>query len=123
MKIYGIAILSLCYLAGQVIGDLLGLGLAFEGNIGGVAFGMLFLIVFADYFKNKGFFDQESESGILFWSSMYIPVVVAMSSIQNVKVAISSGFIAVVVGVLSTLFCFMLIPLISKFSKQEENGN
>jgi malonate transporter MadL subunit len=54
---------------------------------------------------------------------MYIPVVVAMSSIQNVKVAISSGFIAVVVGVLSTLFCFMLIPLISKFSKQEENGN
>lgn len=123
MKIYGIAILSLCYLAGQVIGDLLGLGFAFEGNIGGVAFGMLFLIVFADYFKNKGFFDQESESGILFWSSMYIPVVVAMSSIQNVKVAISSGFIAVVVGVLSTLFCFMLIPLISKFSKQEENGN
>ncbi|MEY3245137.1 MAG: hypothetical protein RL253_291 [Bacteroidota bacterium] len=123
MKIYGIAILSLCYLAGQVIGDLLGLGLAFKGNIGGVAFGMLFLIVFADHFKNKGFFDQESESGILFWSSMYIPVVVAMSSIQNVKVAISSGFIAVVVGVLSTLFCFMLIPLISKFSKQEENGN
>jgi malonate transporter MadL subunit len=123
MKIYGIAILSLCYLAGQVIGDLLGLGFAFEGNIGGVAFGMLFLIVFADYFKNKGFFDQESESGILFWSSMYIPVVVAMSSIQNVKVAIGSGFIAVVVGVLSTLFCFMLIPLISKFSKQEENGN
>ena len=54
MKIYGIAILSLCYLAGQVIGDLLGLGFAFEGNIGGVAFGMLFLIVFADYFKNKG---------------------------------------------------------------------
>jgi len=123
MKIYGIAILSLCYLAGQVIGDLLGLGLAFKGNIGGVAFGMLFLIVFADHFKNKGFIDQESESGILFWSSMYIPVVVAMSSIQNVKVAISSGFIAVVVGVLSTLFCFMLIPLISKFSKQEENGN
>ena len=123
MKIYGIAILSLCYPAGQVIGDLLGLGLAFKGNIGGVAFGMLFLIVFADHFKNKGFFDQESESGILFWSSMYIPVVVAMSSIQNVKVAISSGFIAVVVGVLSTLFCFMLIPLISKFSKQEENGN
>ena len=123
MKIYGIAILSLCYLAGQVIGDLLGLGFAFEGNIGGVAFGMLFLIVFADYFKNKGFFDQESESGILFWSSMYIPVVVAMSSIQNVKVAIGSGFIAVVVGVLSTLFCFTLIPLISKFSKQEENGN
>jgi malonate transporter MadL subunit len=123
MKIYGIAILSLCYLAGQVIGDLLGLGLAFKGNIGGVAFGMLFLIVFADHFKNKGFFDQESESGILFWSSMYIPVVVAMSSIQNVKVAISSGFIAIVVGVLSTLFCFMLIPLISKFSKHEENGN
>ena len=56
MKIYGIAILSLCYLAEQVIGALLGLGLAFKGNIGGVAFGMLFLIVFADHFKNKGFF-------------------------------------------------------------------
>ncbi len=123
MKIYGIAILSICFLAGQIAGDLLGLGFAFKGNIGGVAFGMLFLILATDRFKNKGFFDQESASGILFWSSMYIPVVVAMSSIQNVKVAIGSGFIAVLVGVLSTLFCFLLIPLISKFSKQEEKGN
>ena len=123
MKIYGIAILSVCYLAGQIAGDLLGIGFAFKGNIGGVAFGMLFLILAVDRFKNKGFFDQESSSGILFWSSMYIPVVVAMSSIQNVKVAIGSGFIAVLVGVLSTLFCFLLIPLISKFSKQEEKGN
>ncbi|MEY3433104.1 MAG: hypothetical protein RL131_1040 [Bacteroidota bacterium] len=122
MKIYGVAILSFCYLAGQILGDLLGLGFAFEGNIGGVAFGMLFLILVGDHFKSKGYLDQEAESGILFWSNMYIPVVVAMSSIQNVKVAIGSGFTAVLVGIVSTLFCFTLIPLISKLHKQEEKS-
>jgi malonate transporter MadL subunit len=52
---------------------------------------------------------------------MYIPVVVAMSSIQNVKAALSGGWVALVVGVVATGFCFLLIPLLSKFSPNTEN--
>jgi malonate transporter MadL subunit len=122
MKIYGVAVLAACYLAGQILGELLGDILAFDGNIGGVGFGMLFLILLGDFMKQKKWIDTESESGIYFWSGMYIPVVVAMSSIQNVQAALSGGWVALVVGVVGTLFCFALIPLLSKlFADQEQH--
>jgi malonate transporter MadL subunit len=123
MKIYGIAILSLCYLTGQVLGDILGRVFGFQGNMGGVAFGMLLLIFWGDYFKKNRLISKESESGILFWTSMYIPVVVAMSATQNVKAAWSGGWTALVVGVASTIFCFFLIPLVSNLSNSEEIEN
>ena len=44
MKIYGVAVLAACYLSGQLLGEVLGYFFAFDGNIGGVGFGMLFLI-------------------------------------------------------------------------------
>jgi malonate transporter MadL subunit len=121
MKIYGVAVLAACFIAGQLIGDVLGMVFKFDGNIGGVGFGMLLLILLGDAMKKKNWIDAESESGIQFWSGMYIPVVVAMSSIQNVKAALSGGWVALVVGVVATGFCFMLIPLLSKFSPKTEN--
>jgi malonate transporter MadL subunit len=121
MKIYGVAVLAACFIAGQLIGDVLGMIFKFDGNIGGVGFGMLLLILFGDAMKKKNWIDAESESGIQFWSGMYIPVVVAMSSIQNVKAALSGGWVALVVGIVATAFCFMLIPLLSKFSPKTEN--
>ncbi|MEY2648358.1 MAG: malonate transporter subunit MadL [Bacteroidota bacterium] len=121
MKIYGVAVLAACFIAGQLIGDVLGMVFKFDGNIGGVGFGMLLLILFGDAMKKKNWIDTEAESGIHFWSGMYIPVVVAMSSIQNVKAALSGGWVALVVGVVATGFCFMLIPLLSKFSPNTEN--
>jgi len=121
MKIYGVAVLAACFIAGQLIGDVLGMVFKFDGNIGGVGFGMLLLILFGDAMKKKNWIDSESESGIQFWSGMYIPVVVAMSSIQNVKAALSGGWVALVVGVVATGFCFLLIPLLSKFSPNTEN--
>jgi malonate transporter MadL subunit len=122
MKIYGVAVLAACYLAGQILGEVLGDIFAFDGNIGGVGFGMLFLILLGDFMKQKNWIDTESESGVYFWSGMYIPVVVAMSSIQNVQAALSGGWVALVVGVVGTLFCFALIPLLSKlFTDQEQH--
>ncbi|MEN9949957.1 MAG: malonate transporter subunit MadL [Bacteroidota bacterium] len=122
MKIYGVAVLAACYLAGQILGEVLGDIFAFDGNIGGVGFGMLFLILLGDFMKQKNWIDTESESGVYFWSGMYIPVVVAMSSIQNVQAALSGGWVALVVGVVGTLFCFALIPLLSKlFADQEQH--
>jgi|GEM_PF-4558671 len=40
MKIYGVAILAGCYLAGQFIGEMLGSALGIGGNVGGVGFAM-----------------------------------------------------------------------------------
>ncbi|MCB0492680.1 MAG: malonate transporter subunit MadL, partial [Cyclobacteriaceae bacterium] len=40
MKIYGVAILAACFLAGQLIGAALGFWMDIPGNMGGVAFAM-----------------------------------------------------------------------------------
>ena len=122
MKIYGVAMLAFCYLAGQLIGDALGWAFNFKGNIGGVGFGMLLLILLGDYSAKKQWIDTETESGILFWSGMYIPVVVAMSSTQNVRAALSGGWTALIVGVFGTLFCFMLIPVFSKLTGKQNQS-
>jgi malonate transporter MadL subunit len=114
MKIYGVAILAACFLAGQIIGEFLGVWLGFDGNIGGVGFAMLFLIIISDWMKKKGFLNDESEQGIFYWSAMYIPVVVAMSSIQNVQAALSGGWVALLVGVIGTGISFLLVPLMAK---------
>jgi malonate transporter MadL subunit len=98
----------------------LGIFFHFDGNIGGVGFGMLLLIVLGDWIKKKNWLDAESESGIHFWSGMYIPVVIAMSSTQNVKAALSGGWVALVVGVFATLLCFSLIPLMSRLQKKTD---
>lgn len=120
MKIYGVAVLSACFIAGQLIGEVLGILFHFDGNIGGVGFGMLLLIVLGDWIKKKKWLDAEAETGIHFWSGMYIPVVIAMSATQNVKAALSGGWVALVVGVFATLLCFFLIPLLSKLQKKTD---
>lgn len=120
MKIYGVAFLAACFLAGQLIGDVLGILFHFNGNIGGVGFGMLLLILFGDWVKRKKWLDMESEKGIHFWSAMYIPVVIAMASTQNVKAAFNGGWLALIVGVGGTLSCFLLIPLVAKFSSSNQ---
>jgi malonate transporter MadL subunit len=117
MKIYGVAILAGCFLAGQLIGEVLGVWLGVEGNVGGVGFAMLFLILLSDYLKKNNLIEPESEQGVMYWSAMYIPVVVAMSSIQNVKAALSGGWVAVIVGVLGTGVSFLLVPIIAKLGK------
>lgn len=45
---------------------------------------------------------------------MYIPIVVAMSSIQNVVAALSGGALAIGSGLVGVAVAFVLIPVISK---------
>ncbi len=116
MKIYGVALLAFCFLVGHILGDFLGKVFHLNGNLGGVGFAMLMLILLNDYFKKKKLLAEETESGILFWSKMYIPVVIAMSSTQNVKAALSGGWLALTVGLLATLACYLFIPIMSKLN-------
>ncbi len=123
MKIYGVALLAGCFLLGKLMGNILGAIIQIDGDIGGVGFAMILLMVSSAIMRKKGWFVEESEKGILFWSSMYIPIIVAMAATQNVKAAISGGSVAIFAGVAVTLVCFMLVPLISKIGNNPNASN
>ena len=117
MLVYGVAVLAGCFIVGQYIGQVLGQMLNIDANVGGVGFAMLLLIFVQQWLHKKSWFSPEMDSGINFWNRMYIPVIVAMSSIQNVKAAFSSGFVAILAGIIPTVICFLLIPAIVRISK------
>jgi malonate transporter MadL subunit len=117
MVIYGVALLAFCYLVGQLAGELLGRLIGVEANVGGVGFAMLLLILLNDWFAKKKRTNALTDKGIEFWSQMYIPIVIAMSATQNVKVAVSSGFIAILAGIVPVLLCLATIPLLTRFTK------
>lgn len=119
MVIYGVALLAGCYMAGNVIGDVLGALLGVKANIGGVGFAMLFLIIISSWAQQKGIMKAPEEQGIKWWSAMYIPVVVAMSSIQNVAAALSGGVVAILGGLLAVVIGFLLIPVLSGKKSKE----
>jgi len=117
MKIYGVAFLAACFLLGQLAGKYLGIALGVGGNVGGVGLAMLLLVVVNDRFYNKTSIHPETKSGIIFWSTMYIPVVIAMASVLNVKVALTGGWVAVFSGIIATSCCYLLIPMLSRLAK------
>tara|TARA_Y100000389_G_scaffold181634_1_gene197462 strand:- start:114 stop:482 length:369 start_codon:yes stop_codon:yes gene_type:complete len=122
MKIYGVALLAFCFLIGKLIGNYLGILIGLKSDVGGVGFAMFFLMLSYSYFKKKGLVKEITAQGILFWSSMYLPIIIAMAATQNVKAAISQGPLAVVIGVVVTITGFLLVPLISKIG-QSKNKN
>ncbi len=114
MAIYGTALLSICLLAGLVLGKLLGIAVGVDANVGGVGIAMLLLILACDYLHQSGRLQPPSAQGILFWSSIYIPIVVAMAASQNVIAAIKGGTLALVAGVSVVVISFAMVPLISR---------
>lgn len=79
MIIYGTAILAICHLLGDYLGNLLGIALGVKANVGGVAIAMILLIC-QRLFGKRGYLPQVTQFGVLYWSGMYIPIVVAMSA-------------------------------------------
>ncbi len=119
MKIYGVAILAGCFIAGQLVGEALGYFLDIDANVGGVGFAMLLLIVSNQWLHKRNLFHQESKDGIGFWSAMYLPVIVAMSSIQNVAAALSGTVVAIIAGLLVTIIPLLMLPMISKLAQKK----
>lgn len=120
MKIYGVALLAFCFLIGKLIGNYLGVLIGLKNDVGGVGFAMLLLMISYSYFKKKDVVKEMTTQGILFWSSMYIPIIVAMAATQNVKAAISQGPVAVIIGVVVTMTGFLLVPFISKIGQSKK---
>ena len=121
MAIYGTALLALCLLVGSILGKLLGYLVGVDANVGGVGIAMLLLILICGRLQNAGRLPKPTEQGVLFWSSIYIPVVVAMAASQNVVKAISGGPVAILAGVLAVAVCFALVPLIDRIGRSDES--
>jgi malonate transporter MadL subunit len=121
MTIYGVALLALCYTAGQLLGDWLGQLLGIDANVGGVGFAMLLLIFVQSWAQKLKINNPATEAGISFWSQMYLPIIIAMAATQNVKAALSSGIVAVLAGAIPVGISFLAIPFLDKlFTKNQE---
>jgi malonate transporter MadL subunit len=112
--IYGVALLAGCMLAGVFVGELLGKLLGVQANVGGVGFAMVLLVVLCDGLVRRGRLQPVTQQGILFWSAVYIPIVVAMAATQNVVAAVAGGLAAFLAGALAVVACLLLVPAISR---------
>lgn len=118
MVIYGLMIMGLCAIVGNVLGEALGKLLGISANVGGVGFAMLFLVLVTRKLMDQGKLSKLAESGIHFWNAMYIPVVIAMAAQQNVVAALKGGWIAPVSGLAAVFAGFLLIrPLTAMADK------
>lgn len=117
MAIYGTALLSICLISGLILGKLIGLAMGIDANVGGVGIAMLLLILASGWLQARGRMPAPTQSGILFWSSIYIPIVVAMAASQNVRAAISGGPAAILAGSAAVIASFALVPMISRLGQ------
>ena len=91
-----------------------------NADVGGVGFSMIILILTSIYLRKKGWLIPETEKGVLFWSSIYIPIIVAMAATLNVKGAVSGGLVAILAGIITTIFCMMLVPVLSRIGSRDK---
>ena len=121
MVIYGVALLSFCMLVGIFIGEMIGKAIGIDANVGGVGIAMLMLIIFSNSPSKRYKLSSITESGVNFWSAMSIPIVVAMAAKQNVIAALSSGWMAIIAGILAVIVSFLMIPLLAKISRGQSS--
>lgn len=120
MIIYGTAILAICHLLGDYLGNTLGLLLGVKANVGGVAISMILLILAKEILMKKGYLPQVTQFGVLYWSGMYIPIVVAMTAGQNVVAALSGGMVGIIVAVTSLIGTVFVIRYLNRMSGDYE---
>lgn len=123
MVIFGGMILSICMFIGLFIGDLLGKAIGVSGNVGGIGFAMLLLVVVVEYLLKNDMISKPAQDGIYYWRYMYIPLVVAMACRQNVVAALKGGPVAIISGVLVVVILFMLVPLVTKLIPKEKRAS
>ncbi|EJD6091095.1 malonate transporter subunit MadL [Acinetobacter baumannii] len=120
MIIYGTAILAICHLLGDYLGNTLGMVLGVKANVGGVAISMILLILSKELLAKKGYLPQITQFGVLYWSGMYIPIVVAMSAGQNVVAALSGGMLGLIVSIASLIGTVLVIRYLNRMSGDYE---
>ena len=114
MAIYGVAILAGCLIVGSTLGRLVGAALDIDKDVGGVGIAMVLLIAVTAWSQRRGLMPEATRGGVLFWSAVYIPIVVAMAAKQNVVAALSGGPAALLAGTLSVAAAFALVPVLAR---------
>lgn len=117
MTIYGVALLALCSLVGLAAGEALGALLGIKANVGGVGFAMLLLIFLSDWLRARDRFKPPSAAGVVFWSNLYIPIVIAMAAQQNVLGSIRGGPLAFFAGAIGVALSFAIIPALARLGR------
>lgn len=82
---------------------------------------MLLLILVSERMRRSGWLPQPTRDGVLFWSAIYIPIVIAMAASQNVRDAVSGGPAAIIAGVLTVIVSLALVPVISRLGRSDES--
>jgi malonate transporter MadL subunit len=118
MVIYGVALLAFCTIVGLFVGDLLGIAIGVQANVGGVGFAMLLVIFGSHWLMRRDGIAPATAQGIGFWNAIYIPIVVAMAAQQNVLGALSGGLMAVLAGILAVVACAALVPTVDRLSQK-----
>ena len=123
MMIYGVALLAGCMFTGCFIGNLLGVLIGLNSDVGGVGFAMLLLLLITNSKKISEKLPKGTAEGLNFWKNMFIPIIIAMSASQNVYHAISSGVFALVAGVAAVVLAFVMMILLNSIAKKTANKN
>jgi malonate transporter MadL subunit len=110
-------------LTGAFVGDLIGELLGVQANVGGVGVAMIMLLLLSNLDSHEYKLGPVTETGIGFWSAMYIPIVVAMAARQNVAGALSSGWMAIVAGVVAVAASFALIPILARLGQGDQDDS
>jgi len=121
MVIYGVSLLALCSLAGLLLGEALGYLLGVKSNVGGVGFAMLLLMFLTGWMARHGKFKPVSVEALMFWSAMYLPIVVAMAAQQNVLGAVKGGWVALFGGLAAVTASILLVPLINRIGLEKHH--
>ena len=120
MTISGVALLAICTLLGNYLGDLLGIALGVKANVGGVGIAMILLIAARIWLAKSGLFSEGLKKGVDLWGSLYIPIVVAMAATQNVVAAVKAGPLVLIAGTSAVVLCFSAVAVISRIGPHGE---
>ncbi len=118
--IAGVALLAICTLIGQLLGEGLGALLGVKANVGGVGIAMILLIAARMWLKSRGRYVEGVSRGIGFWGALYIPIVVAMAAQQNVVAAVEGGPLVLITAFGALLICFAAVALLSRIGGTRE---
>jgi len=105
-------------LIGKLIGVTLGSAIGVHADVGGVGFAMLILVIASNKLMDKEMLSKVAQNGIKFWSSMYIPIVVAMCVRQNVFGAVMGGSVAIIAGIVAVVISLSLMRPLTKLSNK-----
>ncbi len=114
MTISGVALLALCTLLGQAVGEVLGQVLSVKANVGGVGISMLLLILTRLWLQRHGLMSSGVTQGVSLWGSLYIPIVVAMAAQQDVVAAVEGGPMVLLCGAAVVVLCFGMVAVLGK---------